>query len=78
MSYEATAGDVLRQLPRRLYTDDEIAEALKDFIYVTGGVGGSVTTHPAPDRWRTITVHHASIMSDAKDGWDVEIKEESL
>jgi len=77
--YEPTAGDLLRQLPHRAYKDDEIADACKDFAYVIGAVRVTVTLHPAPDRWRTIEVSHASIFSEEpNDGWDVSMSETEL
>lgn len=55
-----------------------LAEQLKDQAYALG-LSALKATHPTgPDRWRTVEVCHASIHSDAPDGWDVTIEEHGL
>jgi hypothetical protein len=78
--YQETIGEALRRGHRRIgWTDAEIAEALKDLAYVLGAVRLTATLHPAPDRWHTVEVSHATIFTtEPNDGWDVATSETEL
>lgn len=69
----------LDRVPRQFYSEREIAECLKDLAHILGAVRLTATLHPAPDRWRTIEVSHATIFTqEPNDGWEVAIGETEL
>lgn len=70
-----------------VFVDDamaRVAEKLKDMTLELDGLlpgQGCVNiaaTFGHGDRWTTITVRHASLMSESPDGWDTEIRHGAL